>query len=78
MACDLLIDAPVIKTPEASPVEPGLGSEMVISCFHCSLYLMRFRVREGIQSLSCAKCSLVTKVTVFKEGEAWGIRTERP
>ena len=78
LACGLLVDTPMIKPAEASSIEPQLGSEMVISCFHCSLYLIRFRVREGMQSLSCARCSLVTNVTISKEGDAWGIRTGRP
>ncbi len=78
MAYGLLTDPPMTKPAEASSIEPQLGSEMVISCFHCSLYLMRFRVREGTQSLSCARCSLVTNVTISKEGDAWGIKTGRP
>lgn len=78
MACRLLMEGRMDKSATTSPVEPRLGSEMVISCFHCSLYLIRFRVQEGPHSLMCARCSRVTKLTIFKDGEAWGIKTERP
>ena len=58
------------------PTDPRLGSDMVIACWHCNLCLMRFKIEEGAHSLPCDRCSLVTKVTVTRKGEAWSIKTE--
>ena len=59
----------------ADAAGPGLGSEMLIACWHCSLCLIRFTVEEGAHCLSCSRCSLVTKVTVSQDGVAWRIQT---
>lgn len=54
-------------------VEPSLGREMLVSCWHCSLSLMRLTVREGSQLLTCDRCARVTKVTVGHESETWSL-----
>jgi phage FluMu protein Com len=58
-----------------SAVEPSLGNEMMIACWHCSLCLIRFTIEEGTHSLTCPRCSLVTKVTIYREGSAWRIKS---
>ena len=54
--------------------EPSLGRVMLISCWHCSLCLMRLTVREGPQLLTCDRCHRVTKVTVSNEKETWSLQ----
>jgi hypothetical protein len=39
---------------------------------------MRLRITEGTHSLSCARCALVTRVTVHREGGAWQIQSGKP
>lgn len=58
-----------------SIAEPDLGSEIVITCWHCSLCLMRLRIEVGVHLLKCTRCALVTKVTVSREGTTLQIRS---
>jgi len=59
-----------------NPLEPSLGREMLISCWHCSLSLMRLTVGEGAQLLTCGRCALVTRVTVSRDEERWALKCE--
>ena len=60
------------------PIGPTLGREMLISCWHCNLSLMRLTVGEGAHLLTCSRCARVTKVLIVLEGTSWSLKCGPP